>query len=126
GWGGGERGRLAPFASSLGEAGWRWGTGVLDAIGQPERVSSPLAGFNAWRALPEWEDEAPPPKPGSLPVAPQDARAKLQRLVGSNGEARAEQSAYAEEAAYAFGPPERAGAPRMALIEADTGIGTTN
>ncbi|MFL5236614.1 MAG: ATP-dependent DNA helicase [Rhizomicrobium sp.] len=120
-----EREPLRPLASSLEKAGWRWGAGVLDAIGQPERVSSPLAGFNAWRALPEWEDEAPPPKPGSLPVAPQDARAKLQRLVGSNGEARAEQSAYAEEAAYAFGPRERAGAPKIALIEAGTGIGKT-
>ncbi len=41
------------------------------------------------------------------------------------GRERPEQSAYAEAAAYAFAPRERAGAPRVALIEAGTGIGKT-
>src|SRR6202000_1900520 len=38
---------------------------------------------------------------------------------------RAEQESYAEDATYAFGPRERAGAPRIALIEAGTGIRKT-
>ncbi|HEY1636887.1 MAG TPA: ATP-dependent DNA helicase, partial [Rhizomicrobium sp.] len=119
-----ERDRLRPLVSSLAKAGWRWGLPVLDAIGEPERAHSPIAGFDAWRGLPEWEDEAPPPKPGSHPVAPQDARAKLRGLIGSR-EARPEQVAYAEEAAFAFGPRERVGSPKIALIEAGTGIGKT-
>jgi ATP-dependent DNA helicase DinG len=119
-----ERERLRPLATSLAKAAWRWGPPVLTSIGEPERAHSPIAGFDAWRALPEWEDEAPPPRPGSHPVAPQDARAKLHALIGSR-EARPEQSAYAEEAAFAFGPRERAGSPKIALIEAGTGIGKT-
>ena len=46
-------------------AGWRWAPVVLYAIGQPERALPPLAGYDAWRGLPKWEDEAPPGKPGS-------------------------------------------------------------
>src|SRR5205814_1221721 len=120
-----ERERLRPLASSLAKAGWRWGPLVLDAIGEAERAHSPVAGFDAWRRLAQWEDEAPPAKPGSQPVASHAARAKRNQLTGSAGECRPEQAAYAEEAAYAFGPRERAGAPNIALIEAGTGIGKT-
>ncbi|HSC18514.1 MAG TPA: ATP-dependent DNA helicase [Rhizomicrobium sp.] len=120
-----ERARLRPIAATLAKAGWRWAPLVLEGIGEPERVSSPIAGFDVWRALPEWEDEAPRPKPGSQPVAPHESRARLHRLVGERRETRPEQSAYAEEAAYAFGPRECAGAPKIAMIEAGTGIGKT-
>ena len=51
--------------------------------------------------------------------------ARAAAIIGSAGEARQEQAAYAEAAAYAFGPRERAGAPKIALLEAGTGIGKT-
>ena len=79
-------------------------------------------GLEAWRGLPQWEDEAPLGQPGSVPVEPQEARARLARMVG---EMRPEQASYSEAATYAFGPREQAGAPRVALVEAGTGTGKT-
>ena len=113
------------LAGLLARSGWRWGAAVLAATGEPEKSSSPIAGLEVWRALPQWEDEAPPDKPGSLPVAVGETRARLAQLVGDAGEARIEQGDYAEAAAYAFGPRDAAGAPKVALLEAGTGIGKT-
>ncbi|HEY2069049.1 MAG TPA: ATP-dependent DNA helicase [Rhizomicrobium sp.] len=119
------RAKLRPLAATMARAGWRWGPLVLEAIGQPDKQLSPIAGLEVWRALPQWEDEAPPPKPGSLPVEAAETRARLFELVRDAGETRAEQAEYAQEATYAFGARERVGAPRIALIEAGTGIGKT-
>jgi len=117
--------RLRPIASSLSKAGWKWGPLVLAVIGEPEKQGGPLAGYDAWRALPEWEDDMAPDKPSSLPVDEEETRARLSRLVGLSHEQRAEQGEYAVAASYAFGAREKAGAPRIALIEAGTGIGKT-
>jgi ATP-dependent DNA helicase DinG len=119
-----DRERLRPLAASLLKAGWRWAAPVLATIGEPSRVLPPLAGFDTWRGLPKWEDEAPPGKAAAQAVTPSEARGRLQRVVGGR-EARAEQSDYAEEATYAFAARERAGVPKIALIEAGTGIGKT-
>jgi ATP-dependent DNA helicase DinG len=119
-----ERERLRPLASSMLKAGWRWAPLVLEVIGDTQRALPPLAGFDVWRALPKWEDEAPPGKPGAQPVGASEARNRLRQLVGGR-EARAEQFAYTEEATFAFAARERAGAPKIALIEAGTGIGKT-
>jgi ATP-dependent DNA helicase DinG len=121
----GERTKLRPLAFSLARAGWRWGPIVLEAIGEPEKSQSPIAGYETWRGLPQWEDDAPPAKPSSLPVSADETRTRLRELVGIGGEARPEQAAYAEAAAYAFGARERAGSPKIALIEAGTGVGKT-
>jgi ATP-dependent DNA helicase DinG len=120
-----ERARLRPLAATLTRAGWRWGDAVLAAIGEGDKQNSPIAGLDVWRGLPQWEDEAPPDKPGSLPVEAGETRARLFELVRDAGETRPEQAAYAEAAAYAFGAREHAGAPKIALIEAGTGIGKT-
>ncbi len=120
-----ERAAMRPLAATLARAGWRWGPVVLAAIGEPQGKLSPIAGLDVWRGIRQWEDEAPPPQPGSLPVEADETRARLFELVRHAGEARIEQSEYASEAAYAFGPRERAGAPKIALIEAGTGIGKT-
>lgn len=120
-----ERAAARTLASSLARTGWRWGPVILEAIGQPEKALSPIAGFEAWRGLPQWEDEAPPARPGSLPVEEAEVQRRLAELVGDAGEARPEQTAYAQAAAYAFGPREHAGAPKVALIEAGTGTGKT-
>lgn len=120
-----ERAKLRPLAFSMARAGWRWGPVVLAAIGEPEKSQNPIAGYEVWRGVPQWEDEAPPAKPSSLPVDTNETRARLHELVGDGGEKRPEQAAYAEAATYAFGPRERAGAPKIALIEAGTGVGKT-
>ena len=120
-----ERARARPLANLMARSGWRWGEAVVACVGEVEKLASPLAGLDVWRGLPQWEDEAPPAKPSSLPVESSETRARLAQLIGLAGETRPEQTAYAEAAAYAFAPRERAGAPRIALIEAGTGIGKT-
>ncbi|HEY2034846.1 MAG TPA: ATP-dependent DNA helicase [Rhizomicrobium sp.] len=120
-----ERAQIRALASTLEKSGWRWAPLVLESVGKPETALSPIAGFDAWRGLPQWEDEPAADKPGSLPVDAGEARHRLAQLVGDAGEVRPEQEDYAEDATYAFGARERAGAPKIALIEAGTGIGKT-
>jgi len=60
-----------------------------------------------------------------MPVIPEDARLRLASLVGPGGEVRPEQASYTQAAAYAFTERERAGSPRIALVEAGTGVGKT-
>ncbi|HWU26606.1 MAG TPA: helicase C-terminal domain-containing protein [Rhizomicrobium sp.] len=119
------RARARPLAMLLARGGWRWGRLVVDCVGENEKIDSPIAGLDVWRKLPQWEDEAPPGKPSSVPVDIAESRARLEQLIGSAGEIRPEQIAYAEAATYAFAPRERAGAPKVALVEAGTGIGKT-
>ena len=114
--------KLAPLIGTLGRAGWRWAPLLQQKIGAPAAHGSPIAGLEAWRALPQWEDEAPVGTPGSQPVEPKEAQARLIALVGTP---RPEQAAYSEAATYAFGPREDSGAPRVALVEAGTGTGKT-
>ena len=120
-----EREAIRALAVTLGRAGWRWSAPVLERLGAPEEKLSSVAGLETWRGLPQWEDDPYPDKPGSLPVAASEARARLAQLVGSGSERREEQGAYAEAASYAFSERQRAGAPRIALVEAGTGIGKT-
>jgi len=116
---------LRPMMRTLAKAGWRWAP-LVEAIIEPSELqSAPLAGFEVWRKLPPWEEAPLPGKPSSLPVPPEEARHRLSLLVGTSGEERPEQRAYADAAGYAFTPRERAGAPRIALVEAGTGIGKT-
>ena len=116
---------LRPLAQTLVKAGWRWAPYILDLIGTSDLQTAPLAGFEVWRKLPQWEDEPLPPRPSSYAVEIAEARARLHQLVGNGGEERPEQRAYSDAASYAFGPRERAGAPKIALVEAGTGIGKT-
>lgn len=121
GWPGDVRDGLAPLVGTLGRAGWRWAPLLKALVGEAPH-GSPIAGLEAWRTLPQWEDEAPVGQPGSQPVEPAEARARLSQMVGVT---RPEQGAYSDAATYAFGPREQAGAPRIALVEAGTGTGKT-
>ncbi|MBN9545570.1 MAG: ATP-dependent DNA helicase [Alphaproteobacteria bacterium] len=116
------RAALAPLAATLTRGGWRWGPLLQKAFAQETPHGSPIAGMEAWRGLPQWEDEAPAGNPGSQPVTTEEARARLMSLVGTP---RSEQGAYSDAATYAFGPREDSGAPRIALVEAGTGTGKT-
>lgn len=116
---------LRPLTQTLAKAGWRWAPLILELIEASELQRAPLAGFEVWRTLAEWEDAPAPAKPSAHPVSPEEARARLSELVGAVGEERPEQRAYTDAASFAFSPRERAGAPRVALVEAGTGIGKT-
>lgn len=119
-----DKAQMAKLATGL-QKSWRWAPMVLSALSSPEKKLSPLAGFEIWKDLEEWEDDPPPVKPGSQPVAPAEAQARLKTLVGSIGETRPEQASFCAAATHAFSPRQRAGAPRIALIEAGTGTGKT-
>jgi len=112
---------LAPLVGTLARAGWRWAPLLQEIVGEVPH-GSPIAGLEVWRTLPAWEDEAPPGQPGAQPVAPEEATARLARLVA---ETRPGQEAFAKAATYAFSPRDVAGAPKVALLEAGTGTGKT-
>jgi ATP-dependent DNA helicase DinG len=116
---------LRPLSQTMAKAGWRWAPLILAIIEPSELQRAPLAGFEVWRTLKEWEDAPAPGKPSAQPVSPEEARARLAALVGGGGEERPEQRAYVDAATFAFSPRERAGVPRVALVEAGTGIGKT-
>lgn len=120
-WPADVRENLAPLVGTLDRAGWRWAP-LLKAYTGTASHGSPIAGLEAWRGLPQWEDEAPVGQPGAQGVDTAEARARLAGMVPTM---RPEQAAYSDAATYAFGPRERAGAPRVALVEAGTGTGKT-
>lgn len=114
----------AAIAARMGEGGWLWSDSVLAALGQPGARADRTA-MQAWRALPQWEEEAPKPIPPSYAVAPGEARKRLAELLGDGAEARPSQGDYASAAALAFAPREAPGQPRLVLAEAGTGTGKT-
>jgi len=120
-WPAEARETLAPLVGTLARAGWRWAPLLKEIVGEVPH-GSPIAGLEAWRGLPQWEDEALVGEPSSHAVEPQEARARLATMVGL---LRPEQGSYSDAATYAFGPREQAGAPRVALVEAGTGTGKT-
>ena len=117
--------RARRTAAFMHKAGWRWAASVLAILGEPERLNGPLAGVDSWRGLPEWEDEPPPARPASHAVDPGEAQARLIALIGSSGTLRRQQQEFTAAASSAFAPRQRAGSPRIALVEAGTGTGKT-
>jgi ATP-dependent DNA helicase DinG len=114
----------AALAAAMGRAGWPWAASVLAALGQPGAI--PAAGaLRVWERLAEWQDRAPPPPAGSLPVTGHEARARLSELLGSTAEQRPGQADYAAAAAEAFAARAAEDAPRLVLAEAGTGTGKT-
>ncbi len=114
----------AALAARMGQAGWLWAKPVLAALGEPAALptTEPL---RVWRRLPEWEEAAPLPTPGSNPVSAADARTRLAAMLGEHSEQRPGQADYAAAAAAAFAPRERRGEPAVVLAEAGTGTGKT-
>ncbi len=114
-------------------AGWSWGPSLCTALGLsheaggllPPEAMQPAQALRVWRRLPRWEETAPRPPPGSLEVTPQEARARLDRLLGPQAEQRAGQADYADAASGAFRVRLARGDPRLVLAEAGTGTGKT-
>nr|WP_222934256.1 ATP-dependent DNA helicase [Caulobacter sp. 17J80-11] len=117
------------LAETLGRAGWGWATRAAGALrsGPIRERRHRGSGVDVWTRLPEWEDQAPLGEPGSMPVDADQARGRLQELLNRAGldEARPSQADFSAEAAYAFMPRDREGAPRVLLAEAGTGVGKT-
>jgi len=114
----------AGLAARMGQAGWPWAGLVAAALGKPGAKPSADA-LKVWRRLPEWEEQAPPPPPGSLPVGAGEARSRLAYMLGPYSEQRPGQADYASAAAQAFAPREVKGDPHVVLAEAGTGTGKT-
>jgi len=115
-------------AETLGRAGWSWAPAVITALrSQAAREARRGTGLDVWTRIAEWEDQAPLGEPGSKPVAPDAARARLAEVLARAGldEARPAQSEFAAEAAHAFQPRQREGEPNLMLAEAGTGVGKT-
>ena len=112
------------LAALMGAAGWGWAPMVLAALGQVGAKAG-ARGLRVWEDLPKWEEEAPLPAPGSMPVGAGEARARLAAMLGAGAEQRPGQADYASAAARAFAPREVAGEPHVVLAEAGTGTGKT-
>ncbi|MAF95102.1 MAG: helicase [Rhodospirillaceae bacterium] len=116
-----------PIAWAMTTSGWPWGSAVLAALGA-EGAAMPknaAAGLNIFHLLDEWQDRAPEPPPGTRPVEPAEARARLAELLGGGSENRDQQAHYAADAAAAFQARDEAGEPRLVIAEAGTGVGKT-
>jgi ATP-dependent DNA helicase DinG len=116
------------IAETLSRGGWAWGSAVIGALRQaPVGNAFRTSGLDVWMRLGEWEAEAPAGEPGSKPMDPAHAAARLAELLARSGldEARPSQAEYAAEAAHSFQPREREGEPRFTLAEAGTGVGKT-
>jgi ATP-dependent DNA helicase DinG len=115
-------------AETLARAGWAWGVAVVGALRtKPVREGWRGSGLEVWGRIPEWEDQGPTGEPGSKPIDPDAARARLAELLGRAGldEARPAQAEFAAETTHAFQPREREGEPNLMLAEAGTGVGKT-
>jgi len=99
---------------------WTWAPLIAPRLARPERAERGL-----FARLPEWEEAPERPQPGQTLLADDAVAMQLDRLTGSGAEARPTQRAYALEAAYAFAPRRREGAPHLLLAQAGTGIGKT-
>ena len=123
-----SRDEALAVAETLARAGWAWGSAVVVALRtRPVREGWRGSGLEAWSRIPEWEDQAPPGEPGSKPVDPEAARARLAELLARAGldEVRPAQAEFAAETAHAFQPRQREGEPNLMLAEAGTGVGKT-
>jgi len=115
-------------AETLARAGWSWGVAAVAALrSRPVREGWRGSGLEVWSRIPEWEDQGPAGEPGSKPIDPDAARARLAELLGRAGldEARPAQAEFAAEASHAFQPRAHEGEPNLMLAEAGTGVGKT-
>jgi ATP-dependent DNA helicase DinG len=119
---------LLATARAMARGNWSWAPFVLAALGDDPRAFEQhrsMAALEPWRRLAEWSEHAPEPPPGSEPVWPLEARARLAEFLGSGAEARPQQADYASAVSQAFLPRSAPEIPRAVLAEAGTGVGKT-
>jgi len=99
---------------------WPWASLLTPRIAQPQRAERWL-----FSRLPEWEEAPERPQPAQVTLDEGEVIERLDALTGDAAEQRPGQRAYASEAAHAFAPRRREGAPHLLLAQAGTGIGKT-
>ena len=114
-----------PLAWTMARGGWGWGAAVLAALGIEGDGAAGANALRVWERLPEWSEHAPEPPPGTIPVDPAEARARLASMLGEGAEQRPSQGDYASAVTQAFQPRADVGHPRVVLAEAGTGTGKT-
>lgn len=114
-------GRVAHF---MARAGWAWGPFVVKAL-SALRDDSREDGLKVWTALNEWEDDAPPRRPGDESIDQSEAEDRLSLVLGDGAEVREGQTRYARAATHIFKPRELADMPNLQILEAGTGTGKT-
>ena len=108
--------------------GWAWTPFIFSALGETYDPSLPVnskTDLNVWKHLPEWSEEAPPPPPAHHPVTGEEARQKLEQLLGNDAETREQQKDYASKLTAAFAPMDETNNPHIVLAQAGTGVGKT-
>ncbi len=119
--------KIRRTAKTMMQGGWPWGQAVLDALGDDRSADKEdwSSGIDVWNELQEWQDRGQEGEPGTVPVAPDEARQRLTDILGERREPRATQSDYSALATEAFLPRQEKGHPNIVLSEAGTGIGKT-
>lgn len=124
-----DHGELVGIARALARSGWLWGPFVLDALGvdamTDQGAAAATSALAVWRKVPEWTEAAPEPPPANEAVSADEARDRLDMLLGDGSESRQGQRDYAAAAAAAFAPPSAPDTPNIVLAEAGTGTGKT-
>jgi len=104
---------------TLHRLGWGWAPLIGARLDRPERGERML-----FSRLSQWDESAERPPPRTVLVAPDAARARLDRLTG-RAEVREGQRSMAEAVTQVFAPKPAKGSPNLLLAEAGTGIGKT-
>lgn len=108
--------------------GWPWTPYIFEALGEKYDTAVPVnskTGLNVWKNLPEWAEKAPEPPHSHHSVTDDEARERLQKLLGHGAEQREPQVEYATQITAAFAPLNTAEEPQVVLAEAGTGVGKT-
>jgi ATP-dependent DNA helicase DinG len=108
--------------------GWPWTPFIFAALSQEYDPGVPVnskSGLNVWKNLPEWTEDAPPPPASHHAVTGDEARERLQKLLGHEAEQRKPQTEYTTQVTAAFAPKSEVDAPKIVLAEAGTGVGKT-
>ena len=122
-----DKQKLARLADMMGRGGWQWAGPVLsclDAVSGPPGPPDGRAGA-IWADLDEIDEAPPRGEPGTRPVMPDEARARLADMLGEAAEVRQSQSDYAAALSPVFASPDAVPGPAFLLAEAGTGTGKT-
>ena len=118
---------VADLAWTMADAGWAWGPVAARATAASGATGASASGrgFEVWRRLPVWREDAPNGEPGQQPVLIEEARRRLTEMLDDDAEPRPQQADYSSACSAAFQPRESDEAPDLVLAEAGTGVGKT-
>ena len=122
-----DKQKLARLADMMGRGGWQWAGPILSCLGAVSGPPGPPDGRAGaiWADLDEIDEAPPRGEPGTRPVMPDEARARLADMLGEAAEVRQSQSDYAAALSPVFASPDAVPGPAFLLAEAGTGTGKT-